>query len=144
MATANELDGAIERYHHALDAFSRGDPEPVKALYSHRDDVALANPLGPTERGWEQVAAALDYASSRFRDGAVTSFEPLARYEAAQLATLLELERWWARVGDRAAEVTPFEMRVTSTFRHEDGAWRLVHRHADFTTPHPEGPLRGA
>jgi hypothetical protein len=41
-----ELDQVIERYLSALDSFARGDPEPVKALYSHQDDVTLANPFG--------------------------------------------------------------------------------------------------
>jgi ketosteroid isomerase-like protein len=47
-------------------------------------------------------------------------------------------------VGD-ADEVAPFELRVTTTFRLEDGEWLIVHRHADpITTPDERGPLRGA
>jgi basic membrane lipoprotein Med (substrate-binding protein (PBP1-ABC) superfamily) len=60
--------------------FSRGEPDGVKALCSHSDDVTLANPFGPAVRGWEQVAARLDYASSRFSGGEVTQFERLAAY----------------------------------------------------------------
>jgi ketosteroid isomerase-like protein len=114
----------------------------VKALFSHRDDATLANPFGPPVRGWDQVAEALDYASSRFREGEVASFESIARYEAADLASILEVERWEAKVGGRD-EVAPFVLRVTTTFRREDDAWKLVHRHADpISTPDPEGPLR--
>jgi hypothetical protein len=40
-----DLDEVIEQYHEALEKFSRGDPEPVKRLYSHRGDVVLANPI---------------------------------------------------------------------------------------------------
>ena len=47
-----DLDEVIKRYHQALDAFSRGDPEPLKQLFSHRGDVVLANPFGPAVRGW--------------------------------------------------------------------------------------------
>ena len=139
-----DLEQAVEEYHSALDAFSRGDPEPLKALCSHRDDVTLANPFGPAVRGWTHVSAALDFAASRFRDGEVPTFESHARYVSADLATILELERWKAKVSGRA-DVSSFELRVTSTFRREDGAWRLVHRHADpITTPHPDGPLRAS
>jgi hypothetical protein len=81
-----DLQAAIERYHHAADVFSRGDPEAVKALYSHSDDVALADPFGSTVRGWTEVSAALDYASSRFRDGAVIGFETIASYASSELA----------------------------------------------------------
>ena len=136
------LQKAIGQYHSAVDEFSRGDPEPAKEIFSHRDDVTLANPWGPAVRGWNHVSEALNVASSRFRDGKVASFEPIAAYEAPELATILELERWRAKVGGRA-DVSSFDLRVTSTFRREDGAWKIVHRHADpITTPNPDGPLR--
>ena len=139
-----ELEQAIEQYHAAAEALARGNPDPVKALFSHRDDVTLANPFGPAARGWNRVSEALDFAAWRFGEGDVAGFESLARYVGADLATLLEIERWRARVGGRA-EVSSFVLRVTSTFRREGGAWKLVHRHADpIAAPHPDGPLRGA
>jgi ketosteroid isomerase-like protein len=114
----------------------------VKALFSDREDVTLANPLGPAVRGWCAVSEALDFASSRFRQGDVEEFQILASYANDDLLTMLAPERWQAKVGDRS-EVENFELRVTSTLRREDGAWRLVHRHADpIVTPHPDGPLR--
>jgi ketosteroid isomerase-like protein len=136
------LDDLIERYHRALDEFSRGDPEPVKALYSEAEDVTLANPFGPARRGRRAVVDALDFASGRFSDGEVTGFDELARYVSDELATILEIERWRARVGERES-VEPFELRVTTTFRYENGEWRIVHRHADpIATADESGPLR--
>jgi hypothetical protein len=38
-----ELDKLIQQDHEALAAFCLGDPEPKKRLYSHSDDVTLAN-----------------------------------------------------------------------------------------------------
>jgi len=124
----------IDQYHSAVDGFSRGDPEPAKRIFSHRDDVTLANPWGPAVHGWRQVSEALDFASSRFREGKVTSFEDVALYEAPELTTVHELERWTAKIG-RSEDISFFALRVTSTFRREDGTWKLVHRHAD-----PIGP----
>ena len=137
-----ELDETIERYHWALKAFATGDPEPVKALFSHEDNVVLANPFGPPVRGWEKASEALDYAASMFRDGTVTEFQPVASYISGDLAVTMEVERWEAKVGGRG-ELTPWTLRVTTTFRREDGDWMLVHRHADpISTPNPDGPLR--
>src|SRR5262245_29267229 len=91
----------IEKYHKACDVFSRGNPEPVKDLYSHSDDVMLANPFGSTVKGWKQVSEALDFASSRFREGEV-SFETMATYESENLTTLFEIEKWKSKVGGKS------------------------------------------
>jgi ketosteroid isomerase-like protein len=137
-----ELAQVVQLYHSALDAFGRGDPEPAKSLFPRRDDVTLANPFGPTVRGWQDVARALDYAAAQFRDGEPTEVTTVAEYLTANLATSVAVERWRVKVAGRAGP-TSFELRVTSTFRREDGTWKLVHRHADpIATPHPEGPLR--
>jgi hypothetical protein len=114
-------------------------------VYSHEEDVTLANPfVGPPAKGWGAVSAALDYASSRFRDGRVTSFEPVASYAGSDLPSILEIERWESRVGDRE-DIAPFVLRVTTTFRLEADSWEVVHRHADpIATPSPDGPLRAS
>lgn len=137
-----DLEQAVGQYHRACDEFSRGDPKTIKGLYARKSDVSLANPFGPPVVGWEGVAAALDYASSRFRDGDARRFERLATYETVDLATILEVEEWHSRVGERVS-VEPFTLRVTTTFRRENGDWRLVHRHADpIMTTDEGGPLR--
>jgi ketosteroid isomerase-like protein len=138
------LDELLDRYYRALDPFSRGDPEPVKRLYSETEEVTLANPFGPARRGREAVMAALDYASSRMSDGEVAGCNELARYTSNQLVTILAVEHWRARIGDRDS-VEPFDLRVTTTFRRESGEWKIVHRHADpISTEDESGPLRTA
>jgi ketosteroid isomerase-like protein len=137
-----ELDATIEEFQRAARVFAKGDPEPLKVLFSHRDDVVLANPFGPAVRGWRQVSDALDYASSRFRDGDVTSFETVGRYIGSDLATIHEIERWQAKVGDDS-QLSSFDLRVTSTYRLEGDGWKVAHRHADpISTPDARGPLR--
>jgi hypothetical protein len=87
--------------------------------------VTLANPFGPARRGRETVMGALDYASSRMSDGQVVGFDELARYASPELATILEVEHWRARIGDRDS-VEQFDLRVTTTFRQENGEWMRV------------------
>jgi hypothetical protein len=77
MATVDDFDEVVEQYHLALNEFLKGNPEPLKKFFSHRDDVTLANPLvGLPARGWEQVAKTLEHASSQFTDGRTLALKP--------------------------------------------------------------------
>lgn len=136
MATSN-LDHVVEQTHRALDEFFKGDPEPAKQLFSHRDDVTLANPFGPVARGWKQVAETMERAASNYRDGEATEFEHIATYVTPELAYIVEVERYEAKVGG-GQDIVPVALRVTSILRPEDGIWKVVHRHADpITAPRP-------
>jgi len=137
MAGVDDLEEVIEQYNLALDEFVKGNPEPVKQMFSHQEDVTLANPLGPPVRGWEQVAETIDRAASNFRDGEFTGFENVVKYVTPDLAYIVEIERTKAKVGGRE-DVAPSALRVTMIFRPEEGTWKVVHRHADpITTAQP-------
>ena len=137
MAGVDDLDEVIEQYNLALGEFVKGNPEPVKQMFSHQEDVTLANPLGPPVRGWEQVAETIDRAASNFRDGEFTGFENVVKYVTPDLAYIVEIERTKAKVGGRE-DVAPSALRVTMIFRPEEGTWKVVHRHADpITTAQP-------
>jgi ketosteroid isomerase-like protein len=137
VAAVDDFDKVIEQCQQALREVPKGNPEPMKVMFSHREDVTLANPFGPPARGWEQVAATTDRAASQFRDGEVTSFENIAKYVTPELAYVVWIERQKARVGGRQ-DVTSFALRVTMIYRPEEGTWKVVHRHADpITTVRP-------
>jgi ketosteroid isomerase-like protein len=137
MAAADDFDDVLAQYHLALDEIMKGSPEGYKKVYSHRDDVTLANPFGPPVRGWDEVAKTLERAASHYRDGEATGFENVAKYVTAELAYTVEMERCKAKVEGRD-DVTPIAVRVTTIFRPEDGEWKVVHRHADpITTAQP-------
>ncbi len=132
-----DFDEVVAHYQRALGEFAKGNPEPNKMVFSHREDVTLANPLGPPARGWEQVAATLERAASQVREGEIVAFENVAKYVTAELAYMVWIERVKAKLGGRE-EITPFALRVTSILRPEDGTWKVVHRHADpITTAQP-------
>jgi ketosteroid isomerase-like protein len=119
-----------EQYHRALEAFTQGDPEPVLALWSKRDDATLANPLGPPVRGWEAVRDASVRAATQVADGEAFSVESISTYATTDLAYELEIHRFRAKIGG-ADELAPISIRVTTIYRREDEGWRVVHRHAD-------------
>jgi ketosteroid isomerase-like protein len=134
---ASEQQLPLEEYHRAGHAITNGHPEGYKRLYSRRDDVTLANPFGPPARGWSEVAATLDRAAGHYRDGEVVGFENVATGVGTDMAYTVEIERYRARVGGADATV-PVAIRVTTIFRREEGAWKVVHRHADpITAPRP-------
>jgi ketosteroid isomerase-like protein len=130
MSVAQEHDLPLEQYHRAGREITNGNPEGYKALYSRRDDVTLANPFGPPVRGWSEVSATLDRAAANYRDGEIVGFENVSTVITPDLAYTVEVESYRARVGG-AEELTPVSIRVTTTFRREDGIWKVVHRHAD-------------
>ena len=124
------VDLILEQYHRALDAVVTGDSAPMKELISKRDDVTLANPLGPPVRGWKEVEKTMDHAISHFRDGEPTRFERISQFVGTELAYIVELERTRVKIGG-SNELSPIALRVTTIFRLEDGAWKVLHRHAD-------------
>ena len=138
MATVDDVDQLLEQWHPASDEFLKGNPEPVKKMWSHREDVTLANPFGPPVRGWEQVAEVIDRAASQVRDGQLVSVEIVERHVSPELAYVVHIERPEAKIGG-GEDITPFSLRVTMIFRpEEEGEWKIVHRHADpITTPQP-------
>ncbi len=137
MAAVDDVDQLIEQFNLAQGEFVKGNPEPVKELFSHRDDVTLANPLGPPARGGDEVAKTIEHAASTIRDGEITGLEIVSKHVTPELAYVLEIERVKAKMGG-SGDVTPFALRVTMIFRPEEGTWKIVHRHADpITTPQP-------
>jgi|SRR5687767_4809952 ketosteroid isomerase-like protein len=148
MAAVDDVDGLIERWRLATGEFVKGNPKAAQELFSHRADVTLANPLGPAAagigpvaHGWWEVAKTQEHASLQFTDGDDVDFEILERYVTPELACVVLIERMKARIvgrEDTSPRVLQVAMRVTMTFRPEDGEWKVVHRHAGpITTPQP-------
>jgi ketosteroid isomerase-like protein len=132
-----DFNATVKNYNKALDVFVKGNPEPLKQLYSHGDDVSLANPFGPPVTGWQQVAQTLKLAAQYYRDGFAKGFDQIAKNVTSELGYIVEIERYEAKVGG-SLEMTPVSVRVTTIFRIEDGIWKVVHRHADpITTAQP-------
>jgi ketosteroid isomerase-like protein len=137
MTAVDDVDQLIDQYQQALDVFMKGNPEPVKELFSHSEDVTLANPLGPPAHGWEQVGATIEHAASQFRDGRLVSVEIVEKQATSEFAYTVWLERAEGKVGERE-DIAPSTLRVTMIYRPEAGTWKVVHRHADpITTPQP-------
>ena len=137
MPTVDDLNHAIEQYHLVAAEFIKGNAEPYKEVFSHTEDISLANPFGPPVRGWDEAAQTMERAASRYKDGEVVGFENVAEYVTSELAYIVEVERYQAKIGGRE-DITPVSLRVKSILGPEEGTWKIVHRHADpITTVQP-------
>ena len=126
----SDLDQLRSLYHKSVEAFIQGDADAQKPLWSTRDDVTLANPLGPPARGFDRVRQVMDSAAAQISEGEDYTFDSITVVEGADLAYEVGIERNRARLGD-AAEKIQITLRVTTVFRREDDGWKIVHRHAD-------------
>jgi ketosteroid isomerase-like protein len=143
--TNSDLNSVIEGYNAALSDFMKGDAEPCASYFSEQEDVTLANPLGPPQRGPAAIrrtmlAAAANFAEGgdyRFDDVTLT-FEEISRFATSDLGYLIQLETSSGRLAGHDDTVV-IELRVTMIFRREDdGTWKVAHRHADpITTARP-------
>ncbi len=137
MPAVDDVDELIEQFNLAQGEVVKGNPEPALRLFSHREDVTLANPLAPPVRGWERVAEVSERAASQFRDGEMVGFETIEKHVTPEFAYIVRVERARAKVGG-SEDIAPIALRVTMIFRPEAGTWKIVHRHADpITTAQP-------
>ena len=133
----SEFDRFIEQYHQANHEFAAGNCRPLQQLFSHGDDVTLLDPSGGRLRGWEEVSQRQERNASLFVEGEPMVFERVASGVTPDLAFIVEVERFRSRMSANQ-EIRSGALRVTTIFRPEDGAWKVVHRHADpITAPPP-------
>jgi ketosteroid isomerase-like protein len=136
MSALENFEQVLEQYHLAIGEFMKGNPQPAKEMFSHRDDVTLANPRGVVAHGWRQVAQAMERAASSRREGEIVGFEVVQKKVTSEIAYVVELERMKGKFGGRE-EIAPYDLRATMIFRPEGTTWKVVHRHAD-QIPAPE------
>jgi len=127
----SSLQAFLARWEECITRFINGDPTLWKQNASHRDDVTIFGAFGGHEKGWKEVGPRYDWASSQFKEsGAKVRVEYLNSGVDGGLAFTVTIEREQVRLADQNG-LAPRALRVTQIFRKEDGAWKLLHRHAD-------------
>jgi ketosteroid isomerase-like protein len=111
----------------ALGDLVEGKPEAFKALWSQSDDVVIMGAFGGFERGWQQVADRLDWASAGIGAGGRRA-ENVLTVVGEDLACTVDLEHM-----ERTSEGRTYHrvLRCTQVYRLEDGEWKVIVRHAD-------------
>jgi ketosteroid isomerase-like protein len=128
---ADTLQPFLERLREALTAVANGEPEPMKELCSHNDDISQCGFWGGVERGWAEVSERWDWVAAQFVPGlGVVTSDTAFLTLSGDMAYGVFIERWWGQFTSRT-EPNELMIRATLIFRREDGVWKAVHRHGD-------------
>jgi NAD(P)H-dependent FMN reductase/ketosteroid isomerase-like protein len=128
--TVSDFAELIKERERAAGAYVAGDARPVNALATRKDPATFYNPGGDVVRGASAVAERYERDVHAFEAGGTTRFEVLHSASSGTLAYWTGYQLAEARMRGKQ-EATPMKLRITELFRREDGAWKLIHRHAD-------------
>ena len=103
------------------------DAQPRMDLWSRNDPVTV---LGAKEsgQGWAQLEPMFKAVAGWFSEAISYDFDLVAAGASGDMAYTVGYERISASID---GDPRTFTLRATQVYRREDGAWRVVHRHAD-------------
>ncbi len=119
----------------AARAYVRGEAEPLEDLLARSLPATFFGPHGGALQGAANVAATYRRDAAAFEAGET-------RFEILQMAASDGVAYWTGfqhATGTIGGNEVRLKLRITELFRREDGAWKLVHRHAD-ALGSPKGP----
>ncbi|MFM8238097.1 MAG: YybH family protein [Actinomycetota bacterium] len=121
------LRDAHEAFYRALGDIFRGDVTPMHDLWSHADDVTYMSPLGDLLVGWAPIRDAWADQAATITGGPVNP-EEVRLVESDGLGVVVGFERGSIVIG---GETQAVNIRATSTYRCEDGDWKMIGHHTD-------------
>jgi ketosteroid isomerase-like protein len=119
---------AAEQFYSALNVMFNGELEPMKEVWSHKDDVTYMGPGGGFRLGWRDVLADWE-AQAALKLGGRVEPQEMRITVGRDLAIVSNYEIGQNVTADgKTQEVT---IRATNLFRHEDGRWKMIGHHTD-------------
>jgi ketosteroid isomerase-like protein len=128
--TDDQFDQFLSERHAAAAAYVSGDSGPLGKLVARQLPATFFSPRGDVTTGTREVWERYERDGAAFADGSTNAMETLDRAAGNDIAFWVGFQRSRARLRGRE-EPVDFDLRVTEIYRRENGAWRLVHRHAD-------------
>jgi ketosteroid isomerase-like protein len=128
---------AAARFYTALNTLFTGDAEPMKALWSHAEDVTYMGPMGGFQAGWSAVEKIWEDQAALKLGGNVEAVD-MQITVGHDLAITHNYE-----IGENEGpdgEALSVSIRATNIFRKEDGEWKMIGHHTD-VLPHLYGEL---
>jgi ketosteroid isomerase-like protein len=125
----DDLRSANDRFYAALNAAFAGDAAPMAEVWSGGDDITLMGPFGGCLEGRDAVLGQFRALVDMGMTGSVGAVG-VHVVQGTDIGYALGVEE-----GENVVdgERTDVRHRFTSTFRLEDGRWRMTHHHTDIT-----------
>lgn len=133
VAAPDHLANFMKRREEIATAYVNGDCGPLDTIVTHLDPATFMSPGGDFVSGAAPVASRYAKDAAMFGAGSESQLEIL-QSGSGQLAFWTGIQHARVRLQGKS-EPVGMDLRVTEVFRLEDGAWKLVHRHADRSTP---------
>ncbi|WP_145312280.1 YybH family protein [Gimesia fumaroli] len=132
-ASANEQDeadvcAAAQQFYTALNQLFTGEVACMKEVWSHQDDITFMGPDGSLLHGWKSISAEWEKTAALKLGGKVEPTE-MRIITGEKLAILTNYEVGH-NIGPDGKEFK-VKIRATSTFRKENGTWKMIGHHTD-------------
>jgi len=116
------------QFYAAINKMFTGSIAPIKAVWSHADDVTYMGPTGQFEHGWSTVLKDWEGQAAMKLGGHVKPVE-IQVVVGHDLAVVSDYE-----LGENTnanGKVEQLKLRATNIFRKENGQWRMIGHHTD-------------
>lgn len=125
---AEGVRAAAETFYSALNVMFTGELEPMKEVWSHKDDVTYMGPGGGFRLGWKQILADWETQAALKLGGKVEPKE-MRITVGHDLAIVSNYEIGQNVSADGKPQTVT--IRATNLFRKENGNWKMIGHHTD-------------
>jgi NAD(P)H-dependent FMN reductase/ketosteroid isomerase-like protein len=134
----NAIGGGVEESFDAFLArreaisgeYISGKPAPLLGISTRSDPATFFPPSGDLVQGASKVNATNEQGAKAFATGSVGHFEVMQSGASGGLGFWSGIQHAEVMMNGKDKPVS-MQLRVTEVFRAEQGAWKLIHRHAD-------------